>query len=174
MRSKVKLASVMMVMMLSLVLLAGCSGKKVTLRRVTYEIPGNYNLSSQIGSDTATYVASNGFEDGAVLRFKSSLGNLFDSETFDKECIRYADSCLKSTPEVSEYTIIANTKTEWLWMPAVVFTANAVSATGKALVVEGLFSYDAENNAIYNIYLTRPASNFGGDFDSILNKAKLN
>ena len=67
MRSKVKLASVMMVMMLSLVLLAGCSGKKVTLRRVTYEIPNNYKMTSQIGSDTATYVANNGFEDGAVL-----------------------------------------------------------------------------------------------------------
>lgn len=174
MRSKVKFASVMMVMMLSLVLLAGCSGKKVTLRRVTYEIPGNYKMTSQIGSDTATYVANNGFEDSAVLRFKSSLGNLFDGETFDKECIRYADSCLKSTPEVSEYTIVENTKTEWLGMPAVKFMANAVSATGKALVVEGLFSYDAENNAIYNIYLTRPSSNFAGDFDSILNNAKLN
>ncbi len=174
MRSKVKLASVMMVMMLSLVLFAGCSGKKVTLRRVTYEIPNNYKMTSQIGSDTATYVANNGFEDGAVLRFKSSLGNLFDSNTFETECIRYADSCLKSTPEVSEYTIVENTKTEWLGMPAVKFTANAVSNTGKALVVEGLFSYDAENNAIYNIYLTRPSSNFAGDFDSIINKAKLN
>jgi hypothetical protein len=174
MRSKVKLASVMMVMMLSLVLLAGCSGKKVTLRRVTYEIPGNYNLSSQIGSDTATYVASNGFEDGAVLRFKSSLANLLDDTTFDKECLKYADSCLRSTPEVSEFTIVANSKTQWLGMPAVKFTANAVSTTGKALVVEGLFAYDVDNNAIYNIYLTRPASKFGGDFDSILNKAKLN
>ena len=173
MKSKGKIVSALLVMVLSLVLLAGCSGKKVTLRRVTYELPGNYKLSSQSGTDTATYTASNGFEEGAVLRFNSSLGDLYDSTTFDKECIRYADSCLKGIPEVSQYTIVSNGKTQWLGMPAVKFTANAVSNTGSALVVEGLFAYDSVNNAIYNISLTRPSSNFSGDFDSILNKAKL-
>ncbi len=173
MRSKVKAASVLLVMMLSLVLLAGCSGKKVTLRRVTYEIPSNYKLSSQIGNDTATYTASNGFEEGAVLRFNSSLGDLYDENAFDKECIRYADSCLNSIPEVGQYSIVSNVKTQWLGMPAVRFTANAVSNSGKALVVEGIYAYDAENNAIYNISLTRPATSFDKDFDSILNKARL-
>jgi len=173
MRRNVKLASVLMVMMLSLVLLAGCGGKKVTLRRVTYDIPSNYKLSSQSGSDTATYTANNGFEDAAVLRFNSSLGDLYDSTTFDNECGRYADSCLKSIPEVSEYSIVSNAKTKWLGMPAIKFTANAVSNTGKSLVVEGIFAYDADNNAVYNISLTRPSSKFGNDFESILNKAKL-
>ena len=174
MRSKGKIVSALVVMMLSLVLLAGCGGKKVTLRRVTYDIPGNYKLSSQSGSDTATYTSNNGFEEGAVLRFNSSLGDLYDSSTFENECVRYADSCLKSIPEVSEYSIVSNTKTKWLGMPAIRFTANAVSNTGKSLVVEGIFAYDSDNNAVYNISLTRPSSSFAGDFDSILEKAKLN
>ena len=173
MKSKGKIVSALVIMMLSLVLLAGCSGKKVTLRRVTYELLSNYTLNSQSGNDTATYTANNGFEEGAVLRFNSSLGDLYDDSTFDKECIRYADSCLKGIPEVSNYTLVSNSKTEWLGMPAVRFTANAVSSTGKTLVVEGIFAYDSVNNAIYNISLTRPASNFAGDFDSILAKAKL-
>ena len=174
MRRNGKIASVLVVMMLSLVLLAGCGGKKVTLRRVTYDIPNNYKLSSQSGSDTATYTANNGFEDNAVLRFNSSLGDLYDSTTFDNECGRYADSCLKSIPEVSNYSIVSNAKTKWLGMPAIKFTANAVSNTGKSLVVEGIFAYDADNNAVYNISLTRPSTNFANDFQSILDKAKLN
>ena len=174
MRSKGKIVSVLMVMMLSLVILAGCGGKKVTLRRITYELPSGYKLSSKVGNDTATYTASSGFEDSAVLRFNSSLGDLYDDSTFDSECIRYADSCLKSIPEVSDYSIISNGKTEWLGMSAVKFTANAVSNTGSTLVVEGIFAYDSANNAIYNISLTRPASSFTGDFDSILSKASFN
>lgn len=174
MRSKGKIASVLMIMVLSLVLLAGCGGKKVTLRRVTYELPSNYTLANQMGSDTATYTAKSGFEDGAVLRFNSSLGDLYDSTTFDKECVRYADSCLKSIPEVSDYSIVTNAKTEWLGMAAIKFSANAVSNTGKTMVVEGIFAYDPDNNAIYNISLTRPANSFAGDFESILSKAQFN
>lgn len=175
MRSRVKFASVLMVMVLSLVLLAGCGGKNtVTLRRVTYELPGNYKLNSKLASDMATYTATNGFEQGAVLRFNSSLASLTDPKAFEKECLRYADACLKSIPEVSEYAIVENAKTEWLGMFAVKFTANATSNAGTSLIVEGIYAYDADNNAIYNISLTRPTGSFDGDFNSILSKAKLN
>ncbi|MBR5358135.1 MAG: hypothetical protein IK128_02875 [Clostridiales bacterium] len=174
MRSKVKFASVLMIMVLSLVMLAGCGKNTVTLRRITYELPGNYKLNSKLASDMATYTAANGFEQGAVLRFNSNLASLTDSSAFEKECLRYADSCLKSIPEVGEYSIVANSKCEWLGMPAVKFTANATSNAGTSLIVEGIYSYDADNNAIYNISLTRPTGSFDGDFDSILSKASIN
>lgn len=174
MRSRGKAASVILVMMLTLVLLAGCGGKKVTLRRITYDLPNGYTQSSKNGADSAIFTSRNGFEDSSVLRFSSSLGSLYDSSTFDKECVRYADSCLKSIPEVNEYTIVTNAKTEWLGMPAIKFYSNAVSNTGNALVVEGIFAYDVDNNAIYSISLTRPSNAGAGDFDSILSKASIN
>ena len=174
MRSKVKFASVLLVMMLSLVLLAGCGKNTVTLRRITCELPGNYKLNSKLASDMATYTAANGFEQGAVLRFNSNLASLTDSSAFEKECLRYADACLKSIPEVLEYSVVANSKTEWLGMPAVKFTANATSNAGTSLVVEGIYAYDKDNNAIYNISLTRPTGSFDNDFNSILSKASIN
>ena len=59
-------------------------------------------------------------------------------------------------------------------MPAVKFTANATSNAGTSLIVEGIYAYDKDNNAIYNISLTRPTGSFDNDFNSILSKASIN
>ena len=80
---------------------------------------------------------------------------------------------MKSIPEITSYDIVTNTKTQWLGMSAVKFMANAASNTGKSYIVEGIFAYDEDNNAIYSVSLTHPATVFEGDFDKILNNAKL-